>query len=59
MGRYANKITHSFSTNPNRPTFEQTLEQAKIIYVNAVLEKLTPQQQEEFIRIGRQEGLLV
>ena len=59
MGRYAGKITHSFSTNPNRPTFDKTLERAKIIYVNALLEKMTPREQEEFIRLGKQEGLLV
>lgn len=59
VGRYTTKITHSFSTNPNRPTFDKTLEQAKIIYVNALLEKMTPQEQAEFIRLGKQEGLLV
>lgn len=58
MGRYAGKITHSFSTNPDRPTFVQTLEEARLIYVNALLEKMTPQEQEEFIRLGKQEGLL-
>ena len=59
LGRYEGKITHSYSKNPNRPTFTQTLEKAKIIYVNSILEKLTPHQQEEFVRLGKQEGLLV
>ena len=58
MGRYADKITHNFSTNPNRPTFEQTLEQARLIYIHALMEKLTPQEQIEFIRLGKEGGLL-
>jgi hypothetical protein len=59
LGRYKGKITHSYSENPNRPTFEETLEMAKIIYVNSIMKKLTPQQQKEFIRLGKQEGFLV
>lgn len=58
MGRYASKITHRFSTNPDRPTFVQTLEEARLIYVNALLENMTPREQEEFIRIGKDEGLI-
>lgn len=58
MGKYAGKITHNFSTNPNRPTFEQTLKQARLIYIHVLMERLTPQEQAEFIRIGKAEGLL-
>ena len=58
MGRYVGKITHTYSTNPNRPTFEETIQMARVICVKAYLEKLTPQQQEEFIRIGKELGLL-
>lgn len=59
MGRYAGKITHSFSIDSNRPTFSQTLKHARIISVNAILEKLTPQEQAEFIRIAKEEELLI
>ncbi|MDF2595673.1 MAG: hypothetical protein K0R69_2014, partial [Clostridia bacterium] len=56
LGRYEGKITHRYSENPNRPTFEETLEMAKIIYVNSIMKKLTPREQQEFIRLGKQEG---
>lgn len=57
MGRYADKITLSYSTDPNRPTVLQTFEQAKRIYLNSIMEKLTPQQQQELICWGKQEKL--
>lgn len=58
MGRYADKITIEFSEDPNRPTFEETLKEVRIMNAKAFLKQLTPQQRMEFIRIGKEAGLI-
>lgn len=57
MGSYADKITVRYSTDPSRPTVQQTFEQAKRIYLNSIMGKSTPQQQQELIRWGKEENL--
>ena len=59
MGRYVGKIKHTFSTDPDRTTFSETITQGRIIYTNILLEKMTPQEQQEFVRLAKKEGLLV
>lgn len=59
MGRYAGKITHSYSNNPNRPTVEETFQMARVIYINSILEKLPAEEQIAIVNELKEEGLLV
>lgn len=58
MGRYANHITHSFSTDPTRPTFNETMQQARIMFLRNYLEKLTSEEREYALQNLKEEGYI-
>lgn len=58
MGRYAGHITHTFSEDPTRPTFDETIQQARILFLRNYLEKLTPEEREYVIKNLREEGYI-
>lgn len=58
MGRYTNHITHSFSTDPSKPTFDDTIQTVRKMILRFHLEKLTPEEREYTIRNLREEGYI-
>ena len=58
MGRYANKITHSFSNDPSRPTFDETIQVARKMILKAYLEKLTDEQQKYVLQELTKDGYI-
>lgn len=58
MGRYANKITHTFSEDPTRPTFDETIQQARLMFLRNYLEKLTPEEREYALQNLKDEGYI-
>ena len=56
MGRYAGKITHSFSTDPSSPTFDETIQNARKMILKFYLEKLTPEEREYALQNLKEEG---
>lgn len=52
------KITHKFSDDPTRPTFEETIARAKFIFLNDYLSKLTPEQARQVIGDLKKEGYI-
>lgn len=59
MGRYAGKITHHFSEDKNRPTFQETVFHAQEIFLRAYIEKLPKEQRRQFIEMGKQAGYFI
>lgn len=58
MGRYKNHITHSFSVDPTRPTFEETIQTIRTMYLKKYLEKLTPEERGYALQNLRDEGYI-
>ncbi len=59
MGRYKGHITHSFSNDPTRPTFEETMLKLRVTYLQWELDKLQPEEQRYALKKLIEEGLVI
>lgn len=58
MGRYASKITHTFSEDPTRPTFNETVQQARTLILKNYIEKLEAEERECVLHNLQEEGYI-
>lgn len=58
MGRYVGHITHSYSTDPTRPTFDETIQKAREQFLRNYLEGLTLEEREYALQNLLDEGYI-
>lgn len=58
MRRYGGHITHEHSNDPTRPTFGETILNAKTMYLQWQLDKYQPEEQPYVLEKLKDEGLV-
>ncbi len=59
MGRYKEKMTHSFSTDPTRPMFDETVQMARKVFLNNYLDRLPLEEQMYMLQRLKEGGYIL